>query len=149
MKQKFFLAILGLLTLAACKKDDNNNPTQSPQQKIIGTWNYSADYVDKPLDFTGTGQLTTNIYGTQDSCTRDNQLTFNTNNTAQFTEGPTSCSTSAPNVIASGNWSLNGNDLSFLGETYTLIQLDDHLLKFSIKDTLMGEPVTETIEFKR
>jgi hypothetical protein len=91
MKKALLAIATFTLIFASCKKDDSNNGGGGGANEAILT--------------TGS-QQTVNLYALLQSCEVDNLFTFNTDHSVTIDEGPTKCSSSAPQVTTTGNWTL-------------------------------------------
>lgn len=101
MPKSLFISFILVCFLAACKKQNDNNP---PQPSIVGKWNYQK--TDMAFYINNKQQPPVTLLPVTSS------IVFNNDST--FTE---TYSSSAVNDTTKGNFSLSGGNLSFSNST--------------------------------
>jgi hypothetical protein len=100
MKKQLFATITCIFCLAilnSCKKD---NPVEATKT-LVGKWKQTAGAYS-PAYFGETDYFSSYL-----SCEKDDIIEFKTDNTFEFTEGTTKCDASDPQVVFSGNYTVN------------------------------------------
>lgn len=135
---KYILPLFAIWLLMACKKDENNGPTNT-QMLSSSPWKYESGGVDQ--DKNGTIEISFAAVGILQPCILDNTATFNSNGTGVTDEGATKCSVVAPQT-APFTWSFTNSETAInitgsvlgLGGTFKIASLTS--TKFSLtKDT--------------
>lgn len=122
---KFNLRTIGLLsfafmlTIAACKKDDDTPATPTTKEYLTaGNWKVTAMTIDPGVDFNGT--LFTDFYSMMPTCSKDDLMLFNVNGTVTDDEGATKCDPDDPQTQTDGTWALSSDN-----KTLTVTYPDD------------------------
>ena len=119
----------------SCKKDDDNNDRSARTKE-----NLSGSYVlVSAIAKSGTLELDiTNNENFLPSCTKDDVITLNSDNSFVSTDAGVKCT---PDGSYSGTWSLpNTNTIILDDETFTILDFDGTNLKLSYKaDTPLGQ----------
>ena len=109
--RKLLLLSLGLLSLSACKKDNETTPANtavSPSELLVAkNWRLSA--YTSSFGAAGTAAVTTNEYAATPTCQRDDYAKFNATKSVVFDEGATKCSATDAQSETS-TWELSSND---------------------------------------
>jgi hypothetical protein len=158
MKQFAKKAALVILTGAAivgCQKDDNNNNGGSTKTQLIttGSWKLTSDYIDPAVDVNGDGVADHEVFNFYDDCSKDDMLTFKSNGTLTFDEGPTKCDPTDPQS-ENTTWKFGSNETQLIvgsagsEETVQLIELSTTALKIRTSSTVAGVVYTETMTYK-
>lgn len=149
----FTILAFSILLISACNKDDDDKPASPTKTEMLTSqaWKYDNGGVDQ--DRNGTIDFTFASTGLLQPCILDNTGTFKADGTGTADEGPTKCSTTAPQT-SSFTWSFQNNEteLSVLGPAlfgiggkFTVKELTSTLLTLS-KDTsvviIQGLPPT-------
>jgi len=114
MKMNFktigLLSIAILLSMAACKKDDDTstNPTTT-EYLTAGNWKVTSMTIDPGVDFGG-GVIITDFFAQFPACTKDDLIRFNTNGSITDDEGATKCDAGDPQTETTGSWSLSADN---------------------------------------
>lgn len=98
MKKIALFLLIGSLGFTACKKKDKE--TSKADLLVQGNWKLTTANLNGLLD----------LLTTFEACQKDNYYLFNADKSLSVDEGPTKCTTSAPQRSSDGNWSLSGND---------------------------------------
>ncbi len=133
------LAFAICFLIPACKKDKTKDPTKT-ELITSSSWKYESGGIDQNRD--GTVDLTFESTGYLQPCILDNFGTFNVNGTGVSDEGPTKCTTTAPQTT-SFTWNflsnetminINGSGLFGLGGQFKILELSSTKFRIS-KDT--------------
>lgn len=130
------------IALSACKKD-----AASPSNTDLlcaSKWKITAFTVDPgfPL-FDALGNImgySTDMYSSMESCSKDDNIKFNSDNNVNYDEGASKCDSSDPQST-SGTWSFKTNEtiLSLIdngsSQDYTIMELTASSLKMKYTQT--------------
>lgn len=135
-KLSFLLIFFGIVTLASCNDDENNNLTKSDM--LIGTWNLTK--FETVID--GETRDETNEF--VPNCTKDNTLSFEQNGVYKFDEGASKCFTEDEQSTI-GTWSLNSEETKLIIVTKTGEDPEETIL-LSINNIEMKLSMTEDLD---
>lgn len=130
----------------SCGKKDNNKPKEKTEL-LLGTWRYTA----MTSEFTHHWELNhdgTDGFTYRKDCMGASTVTFNKGTSAST--GQALLYYDCDKTNDSYDWIFQSDLLSFGGENYTILQLDETTLKMSFRDQNFGEPeMTITYTFAR
>ena len=141
----FYLLLISSMVITACDKDDKNSEPTKTEMLTSQSWKYNDGGVDQ--DRNGTIDLTFASTGVIQPCMIDNTGTFSPNGTGVADEGPTKCSTTAPQTVPF-TWAfvnneteinLTGPGLFGLGGRFKIRELTSSVFSLS-KDTTVTVP---------
>ncbi len=143
MKKYLFILLTAFACSAllnSCKKDKDNEPAKT----IVGKWiqvagTYSPAYFGE-----------TDYFSSYSSCDKDDILEFKSDNSYEFTEGATKCDQNDPQVIITGNYSVNSTftTLNIFGQTVN-IELTANTLKVTAPFTDNGVNYNDISTYQR
>ncbi len=145
----FQLASIAALTLAfaftACKKDEKTK-TEILTSK---NWKLTALTVNPPIINPITQTSFTDAYALLQPCETDNLFIFKANNTGIIDEGPTKCSSSAPQTEII-TWAFNSTEtvLTFHGEDHQIVELTEKKIVTTYTENFLGTTFTYTATFE-
>jgi len=133
------VAILSLFVLACKKKKDDPAPTTTTkttaQYLTAHTWKTSGAVSNVPIDADDDSSTpnTTDIWGSEDACDKDDVVSFAANGTGTYTDAGITCSST---TVQNFTWALSNNviTISFTGgsQTLTIVSVDDNTLKIAL-----------------
>jgi hypothetical protein len=127
-----------LLAVVSCKKKDESINTNTPtQEQLVGTYRQTGE--TETYGGTTVNTWTSTYY---EPCEMDNTLTLNSNNTYVFTDAGTQCN---PPQNMSGNWSVNGNQITVLGSPATINNFDGTNLVVQTTQSVNGSNLVTTV----
>lgn len=135
------IVLLVFTAFTACKKkNDAKSKTELLTKSAWMVSKFETKVNNSPF---------TDEYPSWDACEKDNKLTFYTNNTATFDEGPLKCNSSDPQS-ETGPWAFTENEtkLTFDSEVYNIEQLDENTLIISGSEVFLGDTYTLRITFR-
>ncbi|HEV8285275.1 MAG TPA: DUF5004 domain-containing protein [Chitinophagaceae bacterium] len=141
-KQLFilFMFIICLALLSSCKKDKDKEPAKT----LVGKWKqiagtYSPAYYGE-----------TDYFSSYPPCDKDDIIEFKSDNTYELNEGATKCDASDPQILITGNYSVNTDftTLNILGQTVN-IELTTNSLKVTTPFTDNGVTYTDVSSYRR
>ncbi len=130
MNIKYFLGaiIVGILTLASCKKSETTVMPKTKTEYLAGT---SAKSWKNTKAIAVNGGLSIDLVNSQPTCVVDNILTFSTTKTYEIREGATKCNAADPDLVLKANWGFNADEtkftvdkISFQGRQFDNISFD-------------------------
>ncbi|MES2477607.1 MAG: lipocalin family protein [Bacteroidota bacterium] len=137
-KMTLAIALLGLISVSSCKKDDKKSSNTKEAKLTSGKWQLTASLYQ---------QINNGVAGTEDddfdeieACEKDDFVLFTAEKNIVTDEGPTKCDPSDYQQTTQGTWSLIENDSkmrqsSFFGNVdWVIEQLDDNNLRISTTD---------------
>lgn len=132
MKKFLPLFFLSITIATACKKNDDSTSGDTDRKKLlIGTWKLTAQTYSPSIDYDHDGSSETDAYPVMEPCQKDNLLTFLPDGTWKNDFGSLLCDWEDEH---DGNWTLSddGSTLTADGDVLTILQLDDHVLKYQM-----------------
>ena len=157
MKVLSFFALLSLIVLGSCQKDDDDTPSPKTKTELIASsaWKYNEAKIDS--DNNGTGDVALPA-GVIEACQTDNTIVFANNGTGTVNEGPTKCDATDPSSVPF-TWNLGSNEsvINFssavfagVGGDFKIISLTETELVLSKQLTVpqVPFPVTVVVSFK-
>lgn len=147
----FFLFLLSAASLGACKKDPNNQPSQTALL-TSKKWRLTAQTSTYKARGGGiTADNITDVYAGIPACEKDNYDEYYADNTTVIDEGVTKCVASSPQRRSS-SWAFNTDQTKILftpGATYNnnyidIIELSATTLHLRKIDTSTGGNTTYT-----
>jgi hypothetical protein len=126
-----------ILITGSCKKGDDNSGT-SLLTRAEWKFQKSEQRINsEPFD---------DVYPSWPACNQDDRYVFAKNGTYSFTEGPTKCNASSPDVIATGTWGFTGlSSIVIDGIESVVEQLDE--TTFIISRSYISNPDTNYFRF--
>jgi hypothetical protein len=144
MKNAFFL-VAGLMVFGyACSKDNDNDPEPEPEPTAVelataNTWKINT------LGYDTNDDGVIDIAIPLEPCAQDNTLSFNTDSTGTFSEGPTKCNSSQPDT-KSITWYFKDNDQSvFIDGLGTDLDGDGKVLELTDSTFAVSAPVSSPV----
>ena len=141
MKKSLLLAIVPLVILLSCDKDDKppSNTQSKTEMLTTGTWKITAIASDND----GNGSYETDVYLVFPACLKDNFYTFKVGGALDMDESAVKCDPSDPQINTT-SWLLSQNDtrLTLDGDQYVIDQLNATTLKFKEPDATYGTMFT-------
>lgn len=146
MKKLFLLLFILSCMVAACKKsNDDPKPSNADRKTLLaGTWKLTAQTYSPPFDYDGDGTPEADAYSVLEPCQKDNLVTFLSGGIWKEDFGSLICDWED---TPEGKWALSedGNIITIDGENYTILQLDQHILKIQLKFNNPEDGVTYTV----
>jgi len=148
MKKTLLILASVSLFFASCSKSDDSGTgsTGGTTSLTSGKW-----------VITSSNSLiqaqNTDIWALFPACQKDNQFTFNTNNTLTTDEGALKCDPNAAQQVTAGTWTLTNNDAQLTvsdGNTTivsTVLTLDNNNLKIRYQTNYNNIPATTTTTY--
>ena len=137
MKKVLFL--IGLISLMiSCKK--------KVEKITISAENIAGTYHLVGLTMKNSTVPEQDAMPFMDECEKDDLYKLNPNNSFQYVDAGVACN---PNGDFTGNWELNGNEISFYGETGTITKFDGNILEIVTTSTISGNTYTKKTTFKK
>jgi hypothetical protein len=132
----FAIAVLGILSISACKKDSKKTETNTTEARLTaGNWQLTASLYQQINN--GVAGKETDDFNDLKGCEKDDFVLFTAAKNIVTDEGPTKCSAGDYQQTTQGTWSLIENDTkmrqsSFLGNVDWVIEkLDEKNLRIS------------------
>jgi hypothetical protein len=123
--RKLLLTVLSSVSLASCQKKEVN-----PE---ILFKNISGNYILKALRMSATGIPEQDALPSVKECERDNLYELRTDSSFKYVDTGLVCEPSSANY--EGNWMLEGNQISFYGQTGTVSKFDGNTLEVTSTST--------------
>ena len=134
------LAVAASVSLTSCDKDDDTVTTKSKTELLTaGAWKGASLTVNPAIDWDGDGTKETDLTQFVDACSLDDLTIFKADKTYTEEEGASKCTSTDPQVIATGTWAFNGDESAVLltetgsttAETYNIAELTANSLKYT------------------
>jgi len=103
----YLLVVLFGVYIFGCKKDE----TTSAKENLIGKWMVTA------MTISPAYYGITDMFSTNDACSKDDLTIFNADGTVQTDEGLIKCNASDPQTTNDGTWALSAD-----GKTLTMTE---------------------------
>jgi Lipocalin-like domain len=134
--KKIILSVFVLSTvLVSCKKDDKNCD--------LNAGNFVGSYKVSAISYkANTATPVVDEYATLPACQKDDVITFNANNTSNYTDAGTVCT---PNGSDVGVWTLSGGSVTLDGDVYAVASFSCSGMTISQAGPAAGELYTVTL----
>lgn len=149
--KKLSLFLLVAAALGACRKKDDVAPVDSQTGFLTAkNWRETAETTTTVIN--GGAATTEDTYAALSACKRDDFAKFNTDNSYVGDEGPTKCSTSAPQTQV-GKWSFNSDRTKLTltdptnpntNKTFDLVELSATTMRLRESGTFTSGGITVT-----
>lgn len=135
------LMLLVLVSIAACKKDKEENRTDLLTDE---NWRTTALTVDPAINIGGV--VVSDLYAQLDDCEKDDLTIFKTDGKVNYDEGATKCDPSDPQT-STGTWTFNTDQtiITIDGESWTIEEITSNKLRVKYTADLFGTGVNSTI----
>jgi hypothetical protein len=138
MKTKIASIFIILIAFSiSCKKVERPAPRITNEDLIKGRWLITGSDIN-PGFFDSTGNYITDLYATYDPCMKDDITVFTKDNKSYVEQGALTCLyPDRDTATVSFNTNKTGFYLHLFGTTnngylYEILQLDSHILKFTV-----------------
>ena len=137
MKKIFFL--IGLTsTMISCEKNDEQ--ISAATEDIAGTYKLVG------LTMGSTTVPEQDAMSSLFDCEKDDLYKLNADSSFQYIDAGVACE---PNGNFTGNWELNGNVISFYGESGNITKFDGTILEVTTSSTISGTTYTKRSTYKK
>jgi hypothetical protein len=143
--RRLFLLLLGVVSLCACKKNNETSPEASRTELLTAkSWRLSAATIT-------AGTSKTDEYATAQACERDNFIKFNTNKSVVVDEGPTRCDP-ADMQTQTSTWDFNNDQTKLTIPVYAGVSIAADIVELSattlhVRYTDTSSAPTETYDY--
>ena len=146
--------IASLISVSACKKDEDNNSTpQKTKSELLSAkpWKITALTVSPAINAGGT--MITDIYAQMQACDKDDIYSFKSDKTYMQEEGATKCDPNDPQVSEAGTWTFSSDEKQIVQtsngstESSALVELTETKLVISTTEVDGGITYTYTATF--
>jgi hypothetical protein len=134
--KKYLLAAIAICFITACNKKDTDQPQTKSQLLTARPWKQV-----KIEQRYNTSDPWTDVTSSSSACELDNLISFTITGSFAETEGATKCSSTDPDIVTTGSWSLQNNDtvlqLTITGSgtvSANIVTLDENSLKYTVSD---------------
>jgi hypothetical protein len=129
-----------LFFIIGCKKDNVNNTIPVKIEDLVGTYTLMA------MKVSASGGSEQDEIPLMNECEKDDLYILNPENSFQYVDAGKICE---PNGNYMGTWQLDGNLISFYGETGTITKFDGGILEVTSTSKVSGTTYTRKSTFRK